>query len=97
MSYSSINIRLCSVPKIDIDITQPTCNAFLSVYCYICNKVTDNFEYLIVRKTGRKLFRIETNCIICNKKKSKMFCDKFNQLPDKMYNLYNDKIYVYKV
>ena len=53
--------------------------ALLSIRCYTCNKLlSDNVEPIIIRKTGRKIFRIETRCSECKNIKSKTFCDTFN-------------------
>ena len=68
--------------------------ALLTIRCYICNKITDNCAPIIIRKTGKKLFRISTSCAECNKFKSKKFCDIFNKLPNDMYKLTYNKIYV---
>ena len=50
-----------------------TVEALLTIHCYFCNKLTENCEPIIIRKTGRKLFRIETNCSHCQKRKVKCF------------------------
>ena len=70
-----------------------TMEALLTIRCYICNKITNNSNSIIIRKTGKKLFRISTNCAECSKFKSKMFCDNFNKLPNDMYKLTSNKIY----
>ena len=71
-----------------------TMEALLTIRCYICNKITDNCGAIIIRKTGKKLFRISTNCSKCSKFKSKKFCDTFTKLPNDMYKLTSNKIYV---
>ena len=66
----------------------------LFIKCYFCNYMTNNIDIIIIRKTGRKLFRIETNCDQCGKFKSKVFCDTFNKLPYELYNIIPNKLYV---
>ena len=39
---------------------------------------TPNDEPIIIRKTGRKIFRIETRCAQCKNIKTKKFCDTYN-------------------
>ena len=56
--------------------------------------ITDNSEPIIIRKTGRKIFRIEARCVQCKNIKSKKFCDTYNKLPYQMYQLQSNKIYV---
>ena len=73
-----------------------TMEALLSIRCYrqsktqplTCNGLlSNNLDPIIIRKTGRKLFRIETKCSECKRIKSKKFCDTFNKLPYEMYQL----------
>ena len=72
-----------------------TMEALLSIRCYTCNGLLlNNFDHIIIRKTGRKIFRIETRCLECKRVKSKKFCDTFNRLPYEMYQLIQNKIYV---
>ena len=72
-----------------------TMEALLLIRCYMCNGLlSDNFEPIIIRKTGRKIFRIETRCSECKKIKSKKFCDTFNKLSHEMYQLVLNKIYI---
>ena len=72
-----------------------TMEELLSIRCYMCNGLlSDNFEPIIIRKTGRKIFRIETRCSECKRIKSKKFCDTFNKLPHEMYQLVLNKIYI---
>ena len=72
-----------------------TMEALLSIRCYICNGLlSGNFDPIIIRKTGRKIFRIETRCSECKSIKSKKFCDTFNRLPYEMYQLIKNKIYI---
>ena len=66
----------------------------LSIKCYFCNYKTNNKNIILIRKVGRKLFRIETNCNKCGKFKSKVFCDSYNKLPYNFYNIIQNKIYI---
>ena len=69
-------------------------NILLDVKCFSCNKVTENSNEIIIRKTGTKLFRICTSCNDCGRCKSKMFCDRFEMLPKEMYQLEYNKMYI---
>ena len=85
-------------------------DALLSIQCYNCNQaglnnpfhklsdslhpITDNAEPIIIRKTGRKIFRIEARCAQCENIKSKKFCDTYKKIPYQMYQLQSKKIYV---
>ena len=61
----------------------------------MCNGLlSDNFEPIIIRKTGQKIFRIEIRCSECKKIKSKKLCDTFNKLQHQMYQLIFNKIYI---
>ena len=72
-----------------------TMEALLSIRSYMCNGLlSNNLEPIIIRKTGRKIFRIETRCSECKRIKSKKFCDTFNKLPHEMYQLIQNKIYI---
>ena len=65
-----------------------TMEALLSIRCFTCNGLlSNNLDPIIIRKTGRKIFRIETKCSECKRIKSKKFCDTFNKLPYEMYQL----------
>ena len=66
----------------------------LFIKCYFCNSMTNNIDIIIIRKTGKKLFRIKTNCDQCGKFKSKVFCNTFNKLPYELYNIIPNKLYV---
>ena len=72
-----------------------TMEALLSIRCYMCiGLLSDNFEPIIIRKTGRKIFRVETRCSECKRIKSKKFCDTFNKLQHEMYQLVLNTIYI---
>ena len=71
----------------------PCLKDLLSIKCYFCNYKTNNKNIIIIRKTGRKLFRIETNCSKCGKFKAKVFCDSYNKLPYNFYNIIQNKLY----
>ena len=65
-------------------------------YVVMCNGLlSNNIEPIITRKTERKIFRIEPKCSECKRIKSKKFCDTFNKLPYEMYQLIQNKIYIY--
>ena len=90
----------CSLDKVFASRSIPlwydnTMEALLSIRCYMCNGLlSGNFDPIIIRKTGRKIFRIETRCSECKRIKSKKFCDTFNKLPHEMYQLIQNKIYI---
>ena len=56
--------------------------------------MTNNIDIIIICKTRRKLFHIETNCDQCGKFKSTVFCDTFNKLLFELYNIILNKLYV---
>ena len=87
----SLNERFRSIPL----WYDNTMEALLSIRCYMCNGLlSGNFDTIIIRKTGRKIFRIETRCSKCKRIKSIKFCDTFNKLQHEMYQLILNKIYI---
>ena len=78
-----------------VDLSSLSClKNLLSIKCYICDCITNSKNIILIHKTERKLFCIETNCNKCGKFKSKLFCDSYNKLPYNLYDIIPNNIYI---